>query len=907
MEHGPSEAAAITNRKNPIVLNSTMSSPRPPPPQLPPLPLPPTPDDANPIADGTQPPAARETHDERQTNTPSSGDGLMAVSPKTAIGRQPQTGKDGDTPGAADGSAPFSDSVRTLGDAGAVAPAVLGAQATADNIDDFGSFDSFPAEAPSANTRFICFDSALHEKGYDSEGEQVHYDPISLDDDPDELMEVVIQSTPPPPPAAAPAQVEEPPQLTIEDVRQMKNMTIIKGELAKRGLSKTGGRGVLEERLIQAIRDNLPVAPGAPKRDDCLRGVDVSAYWEVQVPNPTPIPQPVNEDPTLRPPTERDQPINPKYGYDEVFARIPFEGTTEKQEYTIFQSPRKKSKKRKFTPTKKGSKPTFKPKKRTRGGPNSDFLKKHALDEHSHPMDWFNALLPMTPKDNLEDAAKANVKGDRTTKFSVSSWAAYTNSKAKLVNAGGKGQIFEGRWKDLEPEDVMQMMGVYIIDGLAPSPRLVQKMQPQAKQRTHGNDFIARCIGPMYEQKYRNFRHFFGCQDPLKIPPAKEKCPNVKVDELFRWCRYIWKQAWVLGENFSTDEQTCKMQGKSEYKTRCGKFKRLGDGLQTDAIADDGYTYDFYFRNEPVPQKWLDAGFCAMHARLLHMFENLPDVGHQCKMDNLFVSVLLARAAYSLPSKVKIHGVIRKSGRGVPPAVLQEDLGTGRRADAARGTTKMAVLRDDSKSDGLVVASCYDQKPFYMLSHSIEKVTWVEVMKMVWSTKLGRNVPYRFLRWILSHDYNFEMNDNDVADQLRLVYRLMRMQRNQKWWWSLWMWAIEVSLVNSYMMMRRYCELKGVPMPWKHHDFNEAVGYALISPESDWPRRKGPPEISSQKKRKRSPTAAEQTGGGEEGPTIPLECSLSEQRVAQVPSRRDAKPHADRTVGEAGQSGLSAS
>ena len=48
-------------------------------------------------------------------------------------------------------------------------------------------------------------------------------------------------------------------------------------------------------------------------------------------------------------------------------------------------------------------------------------------------------------------------------------------------------------------------------------------------------------------------------------------------------------------------------------------------------------------------------------------------------------------------------------------------------------------------------------------------------------------------------------------------------------------------------------------------------------------------------------------GEGEDGPTIPLECSLSEQRVAQVPSRRDAKPHADRTVGEAGQSGLSAS
>ena len=509
------------------------------------------------------------------------------------------------------------------------------------------------------------------------------------------------------------------------------------------------------------------------------------------------------------------------------------------------------------------NKPTFVPQPRKRGGPNSEFLKKHALDENSHPMDWFNALLPMTPKDNQEKAHKANVKGDRKSQFSVSNWAAYTNAKAKLVNAGKKGCIFEDRWKDLEPEDVMMMMGIYIIDGLAPSPKLIQKMQPQSKQRTHGNDFISSNIGPMYEQKHANFRHFFGCQDPLLISPPKEKCPNIKVDELFRWCRHIWKEAWVLGENVSADEQTCKMQGKSEYKTRSGRYKRLGDGIQCDAIADDGYTWDFYFRNEPVPEKWTNAGFCPMHARLLHMFENLHDTGHQCKMDNLFVSVLLARAAYGLKQKVKIHGVIRKSGRGVPPAVIQEDLGTGRRADAARGTTKVAVLRDDSKSSNLIVASCYDQKPFYMLSHSIEEVTWVEKVRKVWSRMFGCPMPYKFLRWILSDDYNFEMNDNDIADQLRLVYRLQRMQRNQKWWWALWMWAMEVSLVNAYMMYRRYCELKGVKQEYDHHEFNEKVGYALIAPDSDedWPRRKSPtPQTAASQKKRKASSALDEAG-----------------------------------------------
>jgi len=37
---------------------------------------------------------------------------------------------------------------------------------------------------------------------------------------------------------------------------------------------------------------------------------------------------------------------------------------------------------------------------------------------------------------------------------------------------------------------------------------------------------------------------------------------------------------------------------------------------------------------------------------------------------------------------------------------------------------------------------------------------------------LGEVVDFTFLRWNRSHEYNIEMNDNDVADQLQLVYRL---------------------------------------------------------------------------------------------------------------------------------------
>ena len=55
------------------------------------------------------------------------------------------------------------------------------------------------------------------------------------------------------------------------------------------------------------------------------------------------------------------------------------------------------------------------------------------------------------------------------------------------------------------------------------------------------------------------------------------------------------------------------------------------------------------------------------------------------------------------------------------------------------------------------------------------------------------------------------------------------------------MWGYEVSMVNLYVMMKRYCEMKGVAVPWTHHDWNEAIGYAHLDPHEYWPRRKLPP------------------------------------------------------------------
>ena len=85
-----------------------------------------------------------------------------------------------------------------------------------------------------------------------------------------------------------------------------------------------------------------------------------------------------------------------------------------------------------------------------------------------------------------------------------------------------------------------------------------------------------------------------------------------------------------------------------------------------------------------------------------------------------------------------------------------------------------------------------------MISHSTPSVTWVALLKIIYSHKEKETVKFNFLRFNMSNEYNFEMNDNDVADQYRLMYRMQRFQRNQKWWWALWLWVMEASLANYY-------------------------------------------------------------------------------------------------------------
>jgi hypothetical protein len=63
---------------------------------------------------------------------------------------------------------------------------------------------------------------------------------------------------------------------------------------------------------------------------------------------------------------------------------------------------------------------------------------------------------------------------------------------------------------------------------------------------------------------------------------------------------YIGPKAVLLCECASVDEMTIGFQGSHKDKRRI-TYKAEGDGFQCDALCQEGYCYQHYFRNDPAP------------------------------------------------------------------------------------------------------------------------------------------------------------------------------------------------------------------------------------------------------------------------------------------------------------------
>ena len=157
----------------------------------------------------------------------------------------------------------------------------------------------------------------------------------------------------------------------------------------------------------------------------------------------------------------------------------------------------------------------------------------------------------------------------------------------------------------------------------------------------------------------------------------------------------------------------------------------------------------------------------------------------------------------------------------------------------------VSVCRGDPHMTEIVCTSLYDTKTFYMMSTVANQVTWTKKLMDVFCDQLRQKVKVPFYRLSLADEYNNKMGNVDLGDQLRGYYRFDHFIRKRKWWWSFWMWAVEVCLTNSYILYKKYCNMHKIKLNYTHYEFVCEIGKAWLYPEDYFDKTQGDASLAS--------------------------------------------------------------
>ena len=666
----------------------------------------------------------------------------------------------------------------------------------------------------------------LYESGYDSDGQRAPWlecSPIEheaedaeespLPDENDDLVEVEVES-----------ERDSSGLLTVLMMEKMKVVDLRKA-LRERGLDSNGKKNVLKDRLRLAIESDTPIIEELSAEDGVnIAGdeFDHGSYWKLLEPDGEVVEDMLNVNgEQFRAPTAPNGEVSTveKQSYDEIFDRDDFTGMAELP---------KRWRNGRIATTSSGE--VVRQRYRHEDTEASySFCDKHDLDLESDPVEWFEAFVP-----------SRNKRHSTTTIFTMENVLSWTNTKARMSNAGLGGKYDD--FTDFTLDEIMKHVGLYLYHGLAPSPQIEMKFQSEVSDPVNGSNFIHKAFGGLpgkSVRRHKHFKSFFALVDPTISTPSRDTHPNWKVHPLLKHMLQVSQAAVFLGRNLSCDEQTIGFQGQHKSKQRI-TYKKEGDGFLADCICSNGYTYAFYFRHQKASDGFITNTMCSpLHGRVIGLISQLPDKNYTLCMDNLYMSAKFARLCLMMPQKVMIHGVTRPSMRGVPAVVKQVEVTSKVQLAKVRNTVKVAVLKGDSVCNNLVCVSLYDSKPIYLLSNACTEVKWVKKIRKVYSTKYQKYVMISFNRLNVVDFYNKNMGNVDIADQLRNTYRCDgQWHRNRKWWWAIWWWGFQTLLTNSYIVYVRYHKMHDSTNFVTHYEYIKIIALAWIDQEEYWPEPK---------------------------------------------------------------------
>lgn len=279
----------------------------------------------------------------------------------------------------------------------------------------------------------------------------------------------------------------------------------------------------------------------------------------------------------------------------------------------------------------------------------------------------------------------------------------------------------------------------------------------------------------MTRERYKQILSVIHLNDNLSIPDNNR-------DKLYK----IRPLITTLNENFqklrlpdqfqSIDESMVRFKGRSSLK-QYNPMKPVKRGYKLWCRADmSGYMYEF----DVYQGKTSDSGkekFGLGGSVVQKLTSCLHHNNYIVVMDNYFSSV-------DLFEYLKAHGVfacgtVRPNRLGLPKLKSDKELLRGE-------------FDSQTSEEGITFFKWKDNKSVYFLSnfHGTETVEIKRKQKD--GTRIDVTAP------VVVRDYNSHMGGVDKADMLRSIYD--RDCKAKKWWHRLFFAAIDITLVNSYVI-----------------------------------------------------------------------------------------------------------
>ena len=324
--------------------------------------------------------------------------------------------------------------------------------------------------------------------------------------------------------------------LVVEKIDKMM-VSELKDHLRERNLSLTGRKAVLVERLKMAVVSGAPIIGNMPqeeKENMGGQGFSSLARWELLEPEDAIV----SEEGLARAPTV---PANealcmgaPKRNYEHRFDRPLFQ-----HEVLL---PKRDSMGR-IMRTMDG-KVRYENKKTDETVPNIQAIHDAGLDCDSHPALWFDLFMPREKK-----------RQEHPDVVTLADFTTWTNMKAAMENAG-RGGVLYPEFKNFTIIELQQHLGLYILNGLCPSPQVSLKFQHPIDNPVNGSLLVHDSFQNNPQRRHRHFKRFFAATNPLVPLPCRKTSPNHKVQKFLKHAIKKSKTFMFIGRCISGDEQT---------------------------------------------------------------------------------------------------------------------------------------------------------------------------------------------------------------------------------------------------------------------------------------------------------------------------------------------------------------